>query len=374
MATVTQPVLCGNIGQSVDELDTPCLLVDLDIAEANIAALFSTFKGKNVAVRPHLKTAKCPEFAKMFLAAGAQGVCVSKLSEAEVMSKAGLSDILITTEIAGKIKIERYLNLVSVSPDVKVVVDHVMTAKALNEAAKVRGVKPKILIEINVGQDRCGVGPGEPALELVTQISRMSNLELVGVQGYEGHLQHIHDAGEREKSCMAAMDKLGDTVKLIRASGIQLSIVTTGGTGTCEFCANCPVVTEVQPGSFVFMDKAYGDAIGSKYKVALTVLATVISTPAKRRVVIDAGWKSLSIDSGPAHPADLFPVSYLPAGDEHGHLKAEEDGDLPLELGEKVKMIPSHIDTTLNLHDHYYCHRKNKIVHIWEIAGRGKVQ
>ncbi len=373
MAIVTQPVLCGKVGQSIDELDTPCLVVDLDIAEANISTLFSTFKGKKVAVRPHLKTAKCPEFAKLFLAAGAQGVCVSKLSEAEVMAKAGISDILITTEIAGNIKIERYLNLLAGSPDVKVVVDHIATAKALNEGARGRGVKPKVLIEINVGQDRCGIAPGEPALELAMQISKLSNLELLGVQGYEGHLQHIQDTNERKKCCEAAMAKLNSTVELIRSKGIKLTIVTTGGTGTCEFCAECSAVTEVQPGSFVFMDKAYGEAIGTKYKVALTVLATVISTPAKGRAVIDAGWKSLSIDSGPAKPADLYGVAYTPAGDEHGHLKAEE-GNLPIDLGDKVKLIPSHIDTTLNLHDHYYCHRKNKIVHIWEIAGRGKVQ
>jgi D-serine deaminase-like pyridoxal phosphate-dependent protein len=373
MATVTQPVLCGEVGQSIDELDTPCLLVDLDIAEANIATLFSTFKDKNVAVRPHLKTAKCPEFAKLFLAAGAAGVCVSKLSEAEVMVKAGISDILITTEIAGKIKIERYLNLVAKSPDVKVVVDHLMTAKTLDEGAKRRGIKPKVLIEINVGQDRCGVAPGESALELAMQISKLSNIELVGVQGYEGHLQHIQDASERQKNCESAMTKLRSTADMIRSAGIPLAIVTTGGTGTSEFCAGDSSVTEVQPGSFVFMDKSYSDAIGTKYRVALTVLSTVISTPAKGRAVIDAGWKSLSIDSGPAHPGDLYGVSYTPAGDEHGHLKAHE-GDLPLELGDKVKLIPSHIDTTLNLFDHYYCHRKGKIVHVWEIAGRGKVQ
>jgi D-serine deaminase-like pyridoxal phosphate-dependent protein len=373
MITTSQSQFLPKVGDPVETVHTPALVVDLDLVDANVSKLFALFKAKKKGVRPHLKTVKCAEFAHMFLSAGAIGVCVAKVSEAEVMAAAGIEDILITTEIAGDLKIKRFINLLRDHPKVKIVVDNIAAAKELDAEAQSAQVKPSVLIELNVGQNRCGVEPGEPALKLAQAVSKLNNLTLVGVQGYEGHLQHVHDQEERKQLCRKAMSQLVDTVKLLEQNSMPISIVTTGGTGTSEFCAEFDEVTEVQPGSFAFMDVDYRKAIGSGYAHALTVASTVISKPASNRVVIDAGLKSLSTDSGFAEVQGIKGVDYEAGGDEHGILQCE--GSLiGLDIGDRVQMIPSHIDTTVNLHDLYFCHRKGILERIWNISARGKVQ
>src|SRR5205085_1072702 len=189
-----------------------------------------------------------------------------------------------------------------------------------------------------------GVMPGEAALVLAQQISTMSNLRLVGVQGYEGHLQHLHDLEERTQRCHQSMQLLIATVAQLREAGFPIEIVTTGGTGTAEICASCEGITEVQPGSFIFMDTDYRNAIGPVYANALTILSTVISRPAPTRAVVDAGLKSLSTDSGMPEPKDLPGVTYRPGGDEHGILTWEE-GALPasssLNVGARIELLSS---------------------------------
>jgi D-serine deaminase-like pyridoxal phosphate-dependent protein len=373
MISVSHSQFFPKVGDRVETIDTPAVVVDLDLVDANVSKLFALFKAKKKAVRPHLKTVKCPEFAQMFLSAGAIGVCVAKVSEAEVLAAAGIEDILITTEIAGDLKIKRFINLLRNHPKVKIVVDNIEAAKALDAEAQSARVKPSVLIELNVGQNRCGVEPGDPALRLAQSIGKLDSLELVGVQGYEGHLQHVHDRKERERLCREAINKLVDTVKLLEQNGISIKIVTTGGTGTSEFCSEFAAVTEVQPGSFAFMDVDYRNAIGTSYANALTIVSTVISKPAPNRVVIDAGLKSLSTDSGNAEVQGMKGIAYTPGGDEHGILQIDS-ASIPLKIGDRVHMIPSHIDTTINLHDFYICHRKGILERIWNISARGKVQ
>jgi D-serine deaminase-like pyridoxal phosphate-dependent protein len=274
----------------------------------------------------------------------------------------------------GAVKIERLLNLASSYPDVKVVVDSAAGAQALNSAINdmVEPIKLQVLIELNVGQNRAGVAPGSEAVELAKYITSLENLHLVGIQGYEGHLQHLAN-DERQRLCREAMNKLCDTAKLIRGEGIPLEIVTTGGTGTAEICAQFEGITEVQPGSFVFMDVAYRNAIGPLYTNALSVISTVISRPVPERAVIDAGLKSLSNDMGNAEVKNDPATSYRPGGDEHGILTCRPD-NTTLKLGTRVEMIPSHIDTTVNLFDTYYGIRNGVIEEIWPILARGKVQ
>lgn len=364
------------LGDLVDALDTPAMIVDLNLVENNIARLMERFRGSRVRVRPHLKTVKSPEFARMFLAAGAIGGCVAKVSEAEVMAQGGIEDLLITTEIMGRPKLARLVVLLHQHPQIKVVVDSQVGARALDQAMHEAHLHIDVLIDLNVGQDRCGITPGEEALGLARFIGEMSNIHLVGVQGYEGHLQHIHDSEERAQRCRQAMQSLTSTAAQLRVVGFPIEIVTTGGTGTAEICASSEGVTEVQPGSFVFMDTDYRNAIGPAYYNALTVLSTVISRPAPARAVVDAGLKSLSIDSGMPEPRGLPGVQYSPGGDEHGILTCEDgtmQGTLP-EVGDRIEFIPSHIDTTINLHDYYYVHRDGKLKAIWTVAARGKVQ
>jgi len=359
-------------GISINLIDTPCLIVDMDLVDGNLNKLFSKFRDLQVRVRPHLKTVKSPEFAKLLLAAGATGVCVAKVSEAEVMAEAGIEDILITTEIIGPPKLERLAKLISKHNQIKVVIDSSAGAAAMQDAAKQAGITLNALIELNVGQNRAGVEPGQAALILANEISKQTNLKLIGVQGYEGHLQLLTDEEERRRLCAESMEKLMSTVSLLRQNGYKIEVVTTGGTGTCEYCV-AGGANEVQPGSFVFMDGAYRRAIGNRYENALTLLSTVISKPAENRCVIDAGFKSLSTDSGNAELRSHADISYRPAGDEHGILESA-GGKLILNIGDRVELIPSHIDTTVNLHDYYYCHRSGRIENIWRISARGKVQ
>lgn len=365
------------IGDSLEQLDTPAMLIDLTLMESNIVQLMERFRGGPVQVRPHLKTAKSPDLARLLLAAGAVGGCVAKVSEAEVMVQGGIDDLLITTEIVGRPKLERLVRLVRQSSRIKVVVDSLAGAQALDQAMHEAGLQIDVLLDLNVGQNRCGVLPGDDALQLAHGLRALDHLRLRGVQGYEGHLQHIHDPEERAQRCRQAMRLLTETARQLKESGFSIEIVTTGGTGTAEICASCAGVTEVQPGSFIFMDVDYRHAIGPVYANALTILATVISRPTATRAVIDAGFKSLSTDSGMPELKGIPGVSYQPGGDEHGILTWQA-GSLPagcaLHVGDRVELFPSHIDTTVNLHDWYYAHREGTLAAIWPVAARGKVQ
>jgi D-serine deaminase-like pyridoxal phosphate-dependent protein len=362
-------------GDPLDAVDTPAMLIDLDLMEANIARLFERFRNSPVKVRPHLKTVKSPVLAKKMIEAGAIGGCVAKVSEAEVMAEAGIEDLLITTEVMHWPKFFRLMTLLKSHPQIKVVVDNLQGAENLNMYMQQMAIKEplQILLDLNVGQNRTGVAPDKWVVPLAREISKLDRLKLIGVQGYEGHLQHIHDRAEREQRCREAMEQLTGTAFQLREAGFNIEIVTTGGTGTAEFCAVFPGVTEVQPGSFIFMDTDYRNAIGPVYANALTILSTVISHTRKRQAIIDAGLKSLSTDSGFAEPKDWPGVRYRPGGDEHGILEWDEGVAGP-GLGDQVEMIPSHIDTTVNLHDNYYAIRRGKIEAIWPVATRGKVQ
>jgi D-serine deaminase-like pyridoxal phosphate-dependent protein len=363
------------VGDSLDALDTPAMIVDLALMEENIARLMKHFQEKKIRVRPHLKTVKSPQLAYILLTAGAIGGCVAKVSEAEVMVQEGVEDLLITTEIVGKIKLRRLVALVQQHPHIKVVLDSLVGAQELDQALESAQLTIDALIDLNVGQNRCGVAPGEEALFLARQIRELPHIRLIGVQGYEGHLQHIHDAKERELLCRQAMQKLTETVTQLKAEGHIIEVVTTGGTGTADFCADYPGITEVQPGSFVFMDTDYRNALGPGYTNALTILSTVISRPTPIRVVVDAGLKSLSTESGMPEPKGFPDIEYHPGGDEHGILTSTKSAQLTeIGIGTRIEFIPSHIDTTINLHDYYYAYRGTTIEAIWPVTARGKVQ
>jgi D-serine deaminase-like pyridoxal phosphate-dependent protein len=360
----------------LQDLDTPAMLVDLTAMESNIAGLMERFRAGPVRVRPHLKTVKSPELARRLLDAGAQGVCVAKIGEAEVMAAAGIEDVLITTELAGAPKLERLAALLREHPHVKIVVDSSALADAIDASLARARLRVAVLLDIDVGQRRCGVLPGEPVLALGKHVARLPHLRIAGVQGYEGHLQGIADAAERERLCREAMDQLASSVRGLRAVGLDIGIVSTGGTGTAEFCAREPLVTEVQPGSFVFMDTSYRRVLGDAYGCALSLLSTVLSRPRAGEAVIDAGLKSLSSDSGFAEVKDQPSLQYRPAGDEHGMLSWDPATPLSheLQVGDRIELVPSHIDTTVNLHDLYYAQRGGYLEAIWPVSARGKVQ
>ncbi|KAJ4368953.1 hypothetical protein N0V83_006035 [Neocucurbitaria cava] len=373
------PPYSPKIGDSLASLDTPSMIVDLDLMESNLAKLMSQLLPTGINIRPHLKTTKSALLAKRLVAAGAKGGCVAKLSEAEVMCAKGFSDLLITCEIIGAPKVQRLVALFREYRSIRIVVDSEEGAKAIDEALGQSGIGEPIttLIDLDVGLHRTGVQPGEAALKLARFVASRKNLRLIGLQGYEGHLQHIHGLEGRKKLCLESMAILTQTAEALRNDGHAIEVVTTGGTGTAEFCVTVPGVTEVQPGSFLFMDTDYRNAVGShNYSNSLTILSTVISKQGPKTVTIDAGLKSLTTDSGLAECKTKGYV-YGVLGDEHGSLTWEDEagsGGLELKVGDRVEMIPSHIDPTINLHDVYYAHRKGVIEEIWPVDARGKVQ
>jgi len=360
----------GAIGKLVHELDTPCLVLDLDLVERNLDRMDAALAGTSVRIRPHTKTHKTPKLALLQLQRGAIGVCCAKLGEAEVMAVGGVSPILLTTEVVGDTKIRRLLG-VAQQAEITTVVDDAEAAERLGAAASGAGLRLPCLIDVNVGQDRTGVEPGTPALELAERLARLTGLELVGLQGYEGHLQHVIDVEARREANASAMQLLSQTAELLTERGHRIDIVSTAGTGTFRFAAEWPRVTEVQPGSYVVMDSDYGRVEGLGFETALTVLTSVVSIQRKGASVVDAGLKSLSNDSGPPRPKDVD-AAFAFMGDEHGKLTFGSGS--PLRSGDKVELIPSHCDTTINLHDVYYVTRGGQVVGVWPIAGRGRVQ
>lgn len=364
----------ARVGDPLSAVDTPALLVDVPAMDRNIEQMLSRFRGGSVSVRPHAKTIKSALLAERLIAAGARGVCVAKLGEAEALARRGIRDVLITTEIVGEPKLARLIELLRGPTHISVVVDSVQACDALERALAAAGLKLEVLIDVDVGQHRTGVLPGAPALALAEHIAKLGQLLLVGLQGYEGHLQQLTDARERDARCRAALTLLTETAVALRRAGHRVDRVTTGGTGTAATCAAHPGITEVQPGSFIFMDTSYRKIVGAEYECALTVLATVISRPRPGEAVVDAGLKSLSTDMGFAEPTRRSGLSYRPAGDEHGILSWAPDQHGELALGERVELIPSHIDTTVNLHDEYVAHRDGRVEALWPIDARGKVQ
>ncbi|CAG8961940.1 hypothetical protein HYFRA_00013720 [Hymenoscyphus fraxineus] len=363
------------IGGALTTLDTPSMIVDLDLMESNISNLMSKLLSMGVNIRPHLKTTKSGILAKKLVAAGAKGGCVAKLSEAEaIIAASGFDDLLITCEIIGPVKVRRLVTLFRKHRSIRIVVDSEVGASAIDDALEETGIEEriKVLIDLDVGLHRTGVAPGEPALALARHVKGLKHLELIGVQGYEGHLQHLHDFEERKRECLASMKILTETATALMSEGHNIRVVTTGGTGTAEFCATVEGVTELQPGSFIFMDTDYRNAVGSFYKNSLSILATVLSKQGPKVVTIDTGLKSLTTDSGLAECKDAR-YTYGCLGDEHGSLSWEHEG-AGLEIGDRVEMLPSHIDPTINLFDVYYAYRGGVIEEIWPVDSRGKVQ
>ncbi|KAJ5766084.1 uncharacterized protein N7511_003700 [Penicillium nucicola] len=362
------------VGDRLDSLDTPSMIADLDLMEENIKKLMDKLLPTGLNIRPHLKTTKSAILARKLVKAGAKGGCVAKVSEAEVIAAAGFDDLLITCEIVGPAKVRRLVELFRKYPKIRIVVDSEIGASAINDALETSGIAEPIttLIDLDVGLHRTGVSPGEPALALARHVGGLKHLKLIGVQGYEGHLQHLHDKEDRKAQCLESMQILTSTADSLRKAGFKIEVVTTGGTGTAEFCATVPGVTELQPGSFIFMDTDYRNAVGTFYSNSLTILSTVVSKQGPRAVTIDSGLKSLTTDSGLAECKDPRYV-YGVLGDEHGSLMWE-DGTPDLSVGDRVEMIPSHIDPTVNLHDFYYAYRRGIIEEIWPVDSRGKVQ
>jgi D-serine deaminase-like pyridoxal phosphate-dependent protein len=352
---------------TIDDIDTPALLLDLDVVERNLDRLAADLAPTGVAARPHAKTHKTAAIARMQLARGAIGICCAKLGEAEVLAAHGIDDILITSELVGGAKVERTIALAK-RIRLTIVVDSADVAAPLARAAGAAGIALRALVDVNVGQNRAGVAPGAAALALGSLVASTPGLELWGLQGYEGHLQHVTDSAVRESADAGALDLLAQTAAAFAAAGLATRIVTTGGTGTARFAARHAAITDIQPGSYAVMDAQYGAVDGLSYEYALAVASTVICVR-DNVAILDAGFKSLSDDAGPPrlmHGDAVFSF----AGDEFG--KVTSAGRSSYRVGDRVRLVPGHCDTTINLHDEYVVHRGAHAIDRWPIIARGK--
>ncbi|HEY7758512.1 MAG TPA: DSD1 family PLP-dependent enzyme [Burkholderiales bacterium] len=361
-------------GMRLEQVDTPALLLDLDAFERNLRRLHASLGDASVRVRPHAKSHKCPQIALRQIALGAVGVCCQKVSEAEALVRGGVGDVLIANEIVGAQKLARLAALAR-SAKVGVCVDDVANVADLDRAAREAGTRLDVYVELNVGANRCGVEPGEPALRLAQAIARSGALRFAGIQAYQGAAQHLRSPAERRATIAKAVEKVRETVRLLESNGLRPEIVTGAGTGTYLLEAGSRVYNEIQPGSYVFMDADYGRNLGEdgqpvhEFEQSLFILATVMSRPTSQRAVVDAGLKAHSVDSGMPTVVGIAGARYVRASDEHGVI--ELDGPGGVDLGQKIRLIPGHCDPTVNLYDWLVCHRGDRVEDVWPISARG---
>jgi len=359
------------LGRRIEEIDTPALLLDLDIMERNIAAMANFFKGVDAELRPHLKTHKTPILAHKQIEAGAIGMTCAKLGEAEPLVESGIREILIANEIVGPAKMGRLLSLAK-SADIMVCVDNPRNVEELSEAAEAVGAPLRVLVDVDVGMHRCGVQPGEPALALAQEVEGAKALKFAGLMGYEGHAVEIPSFQERRKTAEKSMKLLIETKELVEDAGLEVSIVSAGGTGTYEITGTYPGVTEVQAGSYIVMDTLYKSIEGMEaFEIAISVLTTVISRSQPNIAIIDAGLKVITREFGMPLVKGLEGAKVLHLSEEHGKLELEGEAR-SLRVGDKIEFLPSHCCTTINLHDYFYGVRDGRLEAVWEIAGRGK--
>jgi len=360
-----------NVGAEKREIQTPALLIDLNAMEANIAKMAEYFRGVKSKLRAHAKTHKSPTIARKQIEAGAKGICCQKLGEAEVMTGHGISDILITSEVVDPEKIERLVKLAH-RYDITVVIDNLKVARATSQAAEKHGVRQGVMIEVDIRGKRCGVMPGSPTVDFAKEILNLRGLELRGLMGYEGPFFELPDFEKRNSAARELLRSLGETVEMVESEGIEVQNVSAGSTSTYDIAGEYPKVTEIEAGSYVFMDSTYRKLRGSEFACALTVLATVISRPVPERVVVNTGYKSITQEFGMPAVKDTQDAEVYHLSEEHGLIRVNPESKI--EVGDKLELIPSHCCTTVNLHDQYYGVRNDRLEVVWPVSARGKSQ
>jgi D-serine deaminase-like pyridoxal phosphate-dependent protein len=348
-----------------DDLDTPQLLIDLDILDDNLARMQAECRENGVELRVHFKSLKCGGLAKYLLRKGVGAFLAAKTNEAEILADAGVTDILIANQIVGAAKLRRVAELAR-RARIAVCVDDSDNVTALSAAARAAGSTIGVLIEVNIGMNRCGVEPGDTAVELARHVVAQPNLEFRGLQGYDGHLQMLPDVAERRRKCNFGLAALMMTRQRILDAGIPVPVVTGGGTGTAEFVARFPGMTELQPGSFLLMDAIYG-AVRPEFACSLSILTTVISRQ-KDQYVLDAGSKAISQDFGKPQIKGHGDEKVLKLAEEHTIVTCSE----PPAIGTRREVLPAHCCATMNLHRACVAHRRGVVEAHWPIEASGR--
>jgi D-serine deaminase-like pyridoxal phosphate-dependent protein len=349
------------------DIPTPALIVDVAALDRNIARMAAFFASGACRLRPHFKAHKTPEIARRQLAAGScVGITCATVSEAEVVADL-CDDVLIANEIVSADKCARAATLAR-QVAITVAVDSVAGIEALASAATAAGATIGVLVDVNVGQGRCGVSAGEEAFALARRAAATTALTLRGVMGYEGHLQPLRDRSEREARARDAMQGLVATARGIRAAGLSCDVVSSGGTGTFDISGRIDGVTEIQAGSYALMDTDYG-SVGVPFEQAFTVLGTIVSRPAPERCVADCGHKAMTKDHGHPSVKGIDGATVTALNDEHATIALP--ASCTLAIGDRVQLVPSHTDPTVNLHDVFYAVEGDRVVDVWPIAARG---
>ncbi len=362
------------IGLRRDEIDTPALLLDLAALEHNLETMANYFKSVGPALRPHVKLHRAtPILAHMQLRAGAIGLTCAKLSEAEMLAAAGITDILIANQIVGPRKIGRLVNLAAYT-NVKVAVDSYENVAELSAAAQAKGVRLRVLVEVNIGHNRCGVAPLEPTLALAKAVDEAPGLEFAGIMGYDGHCTFGIDDNERPTLAKEANSLLAETRRFLERAGMKVEVVSAGGTFTYRYAAEIEGITEIQAGTYLLMDTAFRDSGVGDFRCALTVLSTVTSRPswkgAENLAIIDVGSKGISTLLGAPEFKDPEGAAVIRFSQEHGRISTER-ATRDLQVGDKVELWVRDANGTINLFDRFFAMRDGIVEAIWEIPSLG---
>jgi D-serine deaminase-like pyridoxal phosphate-dependent protein len=378
-AELMKPVTPLKPGISKWDLDTPALCVDLDKLERNIAKMQRTANANKIGVRPHAKTHKCAAIGKLQMAAGALGLCAAKLSEAEALLEAGIDKMLMTTSNLPAAKIRRAMQLKKRFPGFVQAVDYDQNAIELNAAAKEAGVVADVVIDVAVGT-RSGIPPGEDAIKLAQLVDKQPNLKLRGMLSYDGGVQHVAGFAARRDRALAAIEENSRTQQKMKQSGLNTEIFSGGGTGTYNIYHLVPGFTDVQAGSYIFMDMQYiaignadGQPVYDDFEPSLTVLATVVNNRFPGRLTTDAGAKALTINVPRAGVIGEPGMDYNAGSDEFGSITFKE-ARKEWKMGDRMELIVPHCDPVVNLYDYIYATRNDRVEAVWEVTARGHSQ
>jgi D-serine deaminase-like pyridoxal phosphate-dependent protein len=363
----------------IDQIDTPALLFDLDQVERNVAAMADVAREAGVALRPHVKTHKSPEISRMQAEAGARGLTVAKLGEAEVMADAGFDDLLIAYPIVGEIKLGRLAGLLA-RAEIRVSLDTLEVAEGLGRLGARLGREVPVLVEVDSGLHRMGRPPGEPSASLAREVARVPGVELVGLLTHAGHAYRASDARELRSIAEREASVLLETAELCARTGLEIREISVGSTPTARIAATVPGVTEIRPGTYVFNDvQQLRLGVATTEACAARALVTVVARPTAERFLVDGGTKSFSSDGGDGPP---FPGRGLVIDrpdllldfmtEEHGVGHIAGGGDVS--IGERLQVVPLHVCSCVNLFDVAFGIRGDRVDHEIAIEARGCVR
>jgi 3-hydroxy-D-aspartate aldolase len=362
------------------DLDTPALCVDLDAFEQNVATMQAAVKKFGIATRPHAKTHKCAAIAKYQMKTGSIGICCAKLSEAEALAANGLDKILMTTGNLPKAKIRRAMQLRKKHSNFIQAVDYAPNARDLDAAAKEARVVADVVIDVAVGS-RTGIPAGPGVLELAQLIDTLPNLKLRGMLSYDGGVQHAKGFENRKARALKTIEANTESYEMMKKAGLNTEIYSGGGTGTYNIYHVIPGFSDVQVGSYIFMDLQYsaigsasGDEVYSDFAPSLTVLTTVVNNRFPDRLTADAGTKALTTNTPAPKVIGEPGMSYSPSSDEFGGIRFNSPPSKEYQIGDRLELLVSHCDPVVNLYDQMYGIRKDRVEVIWPIVARGKSQ